>query len=388
MWFMFGLITFTVTAAIAFRRRFVAPWHGTPDHVGKIPFQYESAHQYFLSGFNFIKPVSVTRFGVEAPRSFNFSLKSERWIDRWFKRIGITAEFQTGDRRFDDTVYIVSDDPRIEALLRRSDDVRKDVLRLLALTPDWSVYELRCVAGRLWVDFKQRTDRFIDTDLVKFIAVPALARLAAALQAFEVGNKERKRDPFAWKAATLLAFSTGLAINGLIQTHRYYYLALPNVVDSNALWDTAAVIAAVIVAALVVTCLLMLGHGARTHLVLLELLIVGGFGAYTTASTTMRDLNMDWDTQAAQRIEVSLVRRYVHESLGSRSRTIDIFYLVVEDWTRPGWTRSLRVSDSLYDSVRPGQRLVVHQRPGYFGFRWIEDISVAVPPGASSTKHS
>lgn len=125
--------------------------------------------------------MSVTRFGVEAPRSFNFSLKFERWIDRWFKRIGITAEFQTGDRRFDNTVYSVSDDPRIEVLLRRSDDVRKDVLRLLALTPDWSVYELRCTAGRLWVDFKQRTDRFIDTDLVKFIAVPALARLAAAL---------------------------------------------------------------------------------------------------------------------------------------------------------------------------------------------------------------
>lgn len=172
-----------------------------------------------------------------------------------------------------------------------------------------------------------------------------------------------------------------------MQIHRYYYLALPNVVDSNALWDTAAVIAPAIVSVLVVICLLILGHGARTHLVLLELLVVGGYGAYTTALTTIRDLNMDWDTQAAQRIEVSLERRYVHEGHGSGSRTIDIFYLEVEGWTRPGWTCSLRVSKSLYDSMQPGQRLVVHQRPGYFGFRWIEDISVAVPPGATSAKH-
>jgi hypothetical protein len=373
MWFMFGLITFTVSAALVFRRRFVAPWHGTPGHVDNIPFQYERG----------LREPGSMRFGVEAPRSFNFSLKSECWIDRLFKRIGITAEFQTGNRRFDDTVYIVSDDPRIEALLRRSDDVRKDVLRLISATPDWSVYELRCAAGRLWVDYKQRTDGIIDTDSVKFIAVPALARLAAVLQAFEVDNKERKRDPFAWKAATLLAFSTGLAINGYIQFMRYYYLDLPDVVDGNALWHTAAVITAVIVAALVVSCLLILGHGARTHLVLLELLVVGGFGVFTTAETTMRDLNMDWDTQAAQRIEVSLVRRYVHERSGRMTRPI--FYLVVEDWTQPGWTRSLRVSDSLYDSVQPGQRLVVHQRPGYFGFRWIEDISVADRPGATST---
>ena len=55
----------------------------------------------------------VFRLGLPCGSGFSLSLKPEGDLDRWSKAIGLTKECQTGDPAFDDTVYVLSDNPRL-----------------------------------------------------------------------------------------------------------------------------------------------------------------------------------------------------------------------------------------------------------------------------------
>jgi hypothetical protein len=57
------------------------------------------------------KRVERVHAGIEVPDRVRFRLQPETGFDRGAKRLGLATEWQVNDREFDDSIFVVSDDP-------------------------------------------------------------------------------------------------------------------------------------------------------------------------------------------------------------------------------------------------------------------------------------
>lgn len=371
MWFFFGFLTLASFVAYSVYERFYSRWHGT--YVGK-------GNQ--LSQVRLLtrdKKTYGAYIGVDAPAGLHLAFKPERWTDRFSKWAGLSVECQTRDPAFDDKIYVVSDDARLCALLRHDPQVRADVLKLFRAADHEPcvVKQVRCGAGRLWIHIKGKRGFNHETaDRLARRLAPTLNALASRLRERTPTIGGRLSDPFVWRAIVLLAISTGLALNGLAHLARLAFTTLPFTVDNVSLWQTAGLAGATIVTALVFFAILLIGYSARAHLVIAELLLVGSFGAVMTCFIELRDANMELDTQPAVVIETPAIDKRIHRGRrGSRT-----YYVTVRDWIDAGDAREVRIPSDMYDRIRVGQKVVIRQKPGHLGFRWVEDVGPAPGP--------
>jgi hypothetical protein len=204
--------------------------------------------------------------------------------------------------------------------------------------------------------------------------VPGLRAIADAMEASPFTRISLWRDPFVYRAAGILSLSTALALNGIAQWLRLRMFDGPITLDRTELFMDAlgGGVAAVLV--LVVATVLLLGRSARTHLVLIELLLVGAAGAVATTAAELRDANMEFDgTPASEYVVLAEGKRTVHHRKGP-----DEFYLLVNDWREGHGYVKLEVSRELYRTARIGDRIRVYEKPGYFHYRWLERMEIAV----------
>ena len=126
----------------------------------------------------------------------------------------------------------------------------------------------------------------------------------------------------------------------------------------------------VIVAFLMTATFYMLGRSSRTHLVLIEVIFVGTFGAIATCFVELRDMNIDFDRSTSAIHSVTSIDKYV----SSGRRRSNTYYLYVEDWTKQQETIKLNVNYSVYNSISIGDRVRIIERSGFLGYPWIEQI--------------
>lgn len=112
--------------------------------------------------------------------------------------------------------------------------------------------------------------------------------------------------------------------------------------------------------------MLLLARSARGHLYLLELLLVGSFGAFSTAASELREANIEWDTSHEVTQEAVLVNKTISRSRKGGAR----HYLHVRDWRNPANTLQVLVSGSVYDRMDVGRVMLFQERTGYFDVPW------------------
>jgi hypothetical protein len=367
MWFYFGFLTLASFIGYSLYERLYSRWRGENVGTGN-----QSCYFRLLTSKHKALGAYI---GVDAPTGYRLAFKPERWTDRLSKWAGLSIECQTRDPGFDERIYIVSDDARLCALLRHDARVRADIQRLFdtANHTPCIVKQIRCGAGRLWIHYKAKKG-FSHDAAIKLArrAAPTLNALASRLAEKTPAVGSRLRDPFVWRAIALLATSTGLAINGLVQLLRLTLTDVPFTVDSIGLWQMSLLVGATIVTALVFLAILLIGYSSRAHLVIAELLLIGSFGAVMTSFAELRDANMELDAKPATVIETRALDKRV-----SRNRRSTTYFVTVPDWIDAAGRREIAVSGSFYDRINVGQTVKVTQKPGYFGFRWVMDFAPA-----------
>lgn len=362
MWFVLGIVTLVgITIGIAWWRWGV-DWKGDRHGDGRYKL-YKNKGK-----------VQRLRVGIAAPVAADFEIKPEGWFDRLGKSIGIAVEPQANRRSFDEKFYILSDDERLVRALRTD----ADLLSRLEAIGNASVGGFRfqrmvCRRGQMWIVFKPEgkgEDHLTATQW----AVQELLALAAALPALPRGQGHADNRPFLY-SVVLLAFASALALNGAVHLFRIMALGyLPYTMDRAQLWTLAAIVAAVLLLVLAVATVALLGRSSRAHLVLVQVLLVGGLGAVASAFVELRDLNMEADTAKVQELATVVQGKHYTTHRKRNGGNSHNYYLELADWNTPGATLDLEVGSDMYNVRFLGEPLVVRQHPGFLHVRWIESI--------------
>lgn len=375
MWFALGLVSLVVMVVWQIRWRWMRPWSGSP-LVGRsgIAYQYRMlTHKGHTFGI---------QVGVPVPSFFRFDLKRETRTDRFFKWVGLSVEKQFGQYGFDRLVYVASDDAHLLNRVADSPELRAAAQRLLTQdTAGCRVRRVFCANGMLVVHFTRGSwisskDDATRLEKAKSMALPQLEAIAKVLRAASQPNTQpRQRDPYLLPGVVVLAVSTALAINGAVFWARPALFDDAFILDRSALLPHVLWVGGAIFLALLGAHMLLLARSARAHLYLLELLIVGSFGAFSTAASELREANIEWDTSPAVTREAQLVHKSISRSRKGGTR----HYLHVRDWRDPANTLQVLVSGSTYDRMDLGRVMLFHERAGYFEVAWARLIGAQEP---------
>jgi hypothetical protein len=333
-------------------------WHGGRSIAG---VRYSStSNKYGLCSVTVGAP---TRAAVE------FEVKPEGALDRFAKRIGLSVEGQVGETRFDGRLYLVCDDPYLLTGMRYDHELPNALLDLFST--HWpqvdGVSRLVCRGGTVRLVLKASGSTG-DAARVAAGVAPTLLAIATRLDA-SAGTK--RPDPLWMRAAALLGIASGLFANGAVQCFRVGWNGLPNTLDDGALALYGAIGGATLLALLVLATWSLLGRTSRAHLVLLQVLLLGGPGAFATALTELRDLNMDADTAPATTYATRVVgTRVTHSRKGGTHH-----YVTFGAW--PGSDGDQEIEVGRGESPMTGTSVTVRVHDGFLGLRWLESFEVA-----------
>jgi len=385
MWFLFGFVTLGVACLSALAWRWKISWRGQVDDSLGIPYEYR------LSVYE--RSVWRIRVGVACGRGFSFTLKPEGGLDRWSKAIGLVRECQSGDAAFDAAVYVASDDAVFHRMLQTDAALRSNIERVVRTgSATGKVSAIHAEKGRIWVEIEPDAGHRATSraqDAARDIA-PALIHLAADFRE-RPQDAARPPDRFFVRAAALLAISSGLAINGLFELARLSQSGdVPFMTDRLAPLPWAIAIGLIGAFGLAVLAVRFLGRSSRTHLVLIELLLVGSFGIATSAFAGLRDYNMEFDRAPAAIQKATITDRYdiYHKHRRRRvTSTTRTCHLGMLGWPSVTVSQVRSVSCGFYDRVMVGMSVDVRLREGALGWSWIENF-VAHTSGGSDPSAS
>jgi hypothetical protein len=360
MWIFFRL----VLAALGFgfrvwSRRSLGKAQG--DHKGWL---------YYVKSNKKEKDVIWLGMALESPSWIRMHEESK--LDRFFKKVGIASELQTGDAAFDECVYVTSDHPAVEALLTNSAPLRAAVLRAF----DMGATCVRYDGSALWLDrlpASEATEGHLD----------ALAALCEASTPLSQGPGRWFADRFLWKALliegvvwSIFGYATGAIIEHIVTPEDLHVWTMPLVGAG------LAVALLMFVAVLGVITLTMRGS-SRGHRIVIESAVLLAIGFPLTGIQLVGDTNRGLDNSAVQVVSVSIARCDVRERLFSRRKT-KVYYAVTydspatapDDPPAPEFPSEIRVSRSLCDALTDGGDLRVELAAGRWGIPWYRQLHI------------
>lgn len=367
MWFVFGFISLFVFIIYGAYKRINASWKGTKDVTNGITYKYKT-----VSNKDEVKKVFV---GIDSVSNYDYAFKKEHSVDNFFKKIGLSNEYQTGNLEFDNNIYIISDDNYLHSQLSSNEKIINIILQIFSLngTYNCKIKEIRNNSGQLWIEFKtieKFNKNIIPTISSKF--VPLLSQLSKEL--INTTNNDVKvqlRDPFIIKASIILATSSGLAINGFYHLIGLYYVNLPFTIDTEQLLIDSILVGSGIIFILISFALFFLKRSSRTHLILIELLLIGYFGAISTSYVELRNLNIELSQSTSDIYKTKVIDK----TISKNRKSSDTYYLHVKNWNNSNEIVKIKVSLSTYDKFSKNQYINIYQKNGYLNYRWIEQIN-------------
>lgn len=367
MWFALGLISLTIFFGHRLFRKLYWAWGWTDDHG-----QQTLNGQTYKTRHSSHKGVHSFRFAVVCPPGFHFRIKRETGWDRFAKHIGLSVEQQLDDPEFDEHFYLVSDDPALASELAQLSELRQVIK---AMFRDPNMRALRCEGRHLMAELKATgTSVSAEYGFGKSgrLVVSALQELSRALAWVAELHGAKYRDAYVLRAALLVSLASATLVLGIVEVFRLIQFERGDVMlDAVELFGTSTLAAATVLFLLLAITAALLRGSSHAHIVMWEVLVSGGFGLLLSAYAVARDINCEWDGQMSTPVMVEVERKYKGHRR-KRGTYYQIYLSPVAGGTP--LPKRLEVSYRVYALAEPGERLVVHIKPGYLGYRWISAI--------------
>lgn len=319
--------------------------------------------------------IEQLRLGIPAKDTSCFIARREGRYDRLALWAGIAREGQTRDARFDRAVYTLCDDREMLDALSEHEPLRAAILELLA---EPLVEAIHCSTGMLWIDCN--ASRLSDARGPDQAAAAELAAAAGdrlyglrnELNALDLDQWNSRRDPALSHERILLAATAFLGCAGLLAFFASYLPDLPLTLRFDAILHRAHIVAAGALVLMLLALWLFLGRTSRTHLVLLDILLVAGPGAWLAGQYWYEFENRRLDLRPPLDHVATIEAKRV-----SHGRRSTYYYIDVDRWPDGALDRELNVPRSVYDTVVSGQCAHFEYHFGAYGDPWLASVTPA-----------
>ncbi|WP_415881543.1 hypothetical protein [Neptuniibacter sp. QD34_54] len=196
--------------------------------------------------------------------------------------------------------------------------------------------------------------------------IPLLEQLAEEIHQVPICLNSFYKKLKKYIAGLLLGISSALVIVGSVQ-----YISMPSsyeniIVEPFWLYLHTFIFGSVGVLLLAVLTILTLGKKSGFHLVLSEIILIGGVGSFLMSYTQLEHINRAYDESEAEVFYVNILNKREVTTNNNQK-----YYLRTEGWDGNNQRQEIRVNSDLYSASSIGGKLSVHQKSGRLGYRWV-----------------
>ncbi len=327
---------------------------------------------YFVAKMSSKNTVWSTSYRFPFKSQTIFKLSEEKKIDRFFKMIGLSHEFQTRDTNFDSSIYIASDSSSFNTSLATNDEIKESILGLFR----FNVMHISCDGQ--WLTIKMAGDKgddFFADQCFEFVQKLDAAKKSWALQ---------NRDGFYTKMILIEAFLWAIGTYAVMGFYEFItvdqdmYLAPKPMIVEGLIYGSIGGI-------LFTLCVFYLMWGSsRSHRIIIESVVVILCCFPVGGIAILSDLNIHFDRSPPQILETQViqktVRKNVSRSRGKRGRlrrTTYTHHLSILPKPFSGSVSlpsTIQVESNLYSRVNVNQNIVIEVGPGRFHYPWYRSI--------------
>jgi hypothetical protein len=383
MWFYLGLITFVISANIYLKQqlKFKSVLENRTKPKRSAFFESQS---YLFEQQDF-QDADVCRLCIETDceTSLQFFVKRENTLDKIAKMLGISQEFDTGNAQFDHQFYLTSITQEDAQTLGKNTQIMQ--LIKVALFNSISGYEnfkksnknkIICDGKKLYIEIYSKKTSKIEPSSQRFNNILMnIQLLKNTLQNHKPLGQHFWKIPAQRNSAIFLALSLAFATWGGFEIIRFF-------ASSNLLFSPFSLVSYTLILsafALLVTMLLILRlvkKSARRHLILLNVILIGGFGLIFTIYGLLYDLNIMADTSNPNIVSYELTNKYTERHRTRRS-SYTTYHLSLSGTQAPV-KPTIKVSSAFYTQVNKGDFIAITIRNGYLNQPWMENIQKCI----------
>lgn len=303
--------------------------------------------------------------GMEYSGPLRFQFTREKGWDRYFKDLGLAVEQQTGDRKFDEDIYITCDQAALGEMLRTNHTVRAVVLLLF----DSGVERIFSDGAFIWAEFHREA-----------YTVGSIHELLHDLRTGLLGISATKPssalDQFFWRAVAVESLAWSIALYGVPGFAQFMIERNTLYLDAWALISAGLLASLAVFAVLFATIVGLLRGSSRGHRIIVESFLVLLPGIPLSTVQAVSDLNIALDDTTPMVMESMVYDKRV-EVKRSRRRTTTYYYLHLQAATTgPNSVNgSIEVEPSIYYAAQKGRPVTLTMRQGKLGYPWLETIA-------------
>jgi hypothetical protein len=238
-----------------------------------------------------------------------FVLSEETRYDRYFKKIGISSEIETGDRVFDNRIYIASDSSAFSDKIKNDAKTRQIILQLF----DQNCRNIRCDGKTLWVNFQYNQSKDVSRQQK---AISLLHQLQ------DINQKESGffRDPFMIMAVVTEAIVWSWCAYGIAGFYEWRIFNEDRFVDGLSLILLGVLTGIICTVVFLVLVFLLFRRSSLGHRIVIESAIALLLTLPVGGIELVADINTELDHSPSVLIE----RRIINVE---ERRSINLFFL-------------------------------------------------------------
>lgn len=311
--------------------------------------------------------ITATYFGFEVDSKVIFDITEESRWDIFFKTIGFSEEFQTGDQLFDKHFYISSDNAAVKRFLRSEEIIRAEIMNLFT-EGCVKIYSSRSI---IWFKFSGNKSR---KEEVISLCNNLQEKFSEALKRL----KHLKSDPFEFKTLLIEGIIYSLAIYSITGFSEFYFYE-----GDVHLTPFQVVRMGIFVGVLAALFLLLLIYlfmkgSSRSHRIIIESAMVLGISLPAGGFIVVSDINKNLDKSEAHIVQAKVENVYMTEHRSRKSRTTYTYHMNISTQNEPVGIHiptTIKISEDLYSQLSAGRVIIMRVKEGYLHYPWIEDIS-------------
>ncbi len=361
MWIIFRF----ALAAAAFGIQFVSKYSSLYSSNGK----YKQI-KYFQNISRNSKSKKINHFdiGFEVKLHIMFTFYLENENDHFFKRLGLSNEFQTGDIDFDRKIYIACDHPFLLDILKNNEVVRQSIKNLF-LNGFTRIYSDGNV---LWANkLIHREPNNNEKDL--------LFDLLNQFNALDSSIPNRFTDQFFWKAVVVQGLTWSIAASAIGSFFEYFFRLENGYLENFKLYQYGIIAAIALFIIFFGLTFLFLKGSSRGHKIIIESAILLLIGLPTLGFQVISDLNKSLDQSNPEiylkKIITTEAHKHTYHRRG-RTRTWYTYHIIIDNSKDNFIPHSFEVNFSTYQQASYAKQLEIDVAKGWLNIKWYKQLVV------------